>query len=349
MNRENETSVRWIAPKTMTQSDFQLPVAFPIGFINDISLADSITSTLNAVARWLPDIIEADRASIALAKNEQQLQLFAIQGNLAIPLGKILPVRGTFIGEVYRSRTTKIAHHLESFQELDCQMLHKAGISSCLDAPLLCGDKCYGTLNIGHKQPNFFSERDALILQCLARWVATHIRVHKQLENISKMAKIDPLTGIYNRRAFIEFAEDQFKTWREKKKSFITAILDIDHFKKINDQLGHAGGDKALITFTQQLKVLVRKQDCLARFGGEEFVVLLQNIEQKQAIDWAKRLLKTIQELQIEFEQKTIQFTVSIGLTSPHPSDKNIEMVLNRADNALYHSKKTGRNRVSIA
>ena len=257
-------------------------VSLPVEFISAIGSAESITAVLNTVARWLPQIITAERASITLAADENYLRLFAIQGNEAIAVGKLLPMDKTMVGRVHRNRTLEIADDLADYQNadnMDCQMLYGAGLQTCMDAPLVCGDECYGTVNVGHTQRYFYTEQHAVVLRCLASWIASHIRIHRQIQRMSTLAMTDPLTQVLNRRAFLETAQARFSQWQSNQSSFVLAMFDLDHFKQINDRYGHAGGDKILTAFSEQLTSLVRQGDCVARLGGEEFAIILQGMK----------------------------------------------------------------------
>ncbi|MCF6172618.1 MAG: diguanylate cyclase [Campylobacteraceae bacterium] len=165
----------------------------------------------------------------------------------------------------------------------------------------------------------------------------------EQLERVQDMAHKDFMTKLYNRRYFFE----EIKGFYKDKAPFAVSIIDIDHFKKINDVYGHDVGDSVIISLANLLKQNTKNSDLVARFGGEEFCIALKNVDKKQAIGFFAKLRKSISEAQMIIAGKNIKFTVSIGLV--FSDNKNIEELLKSADEALYNAKTSGRNRVEIA
>ncbi|GGI91919.1 deoxynucleoside kinase [Shewanella hanedai] len=157
-------------------------------------------------------------------------------------------------------------------------------------------------------------------------------------------ARVDILTGLTNRRSFIESAHDFIaRAKRCPNTNLYLLMIDIDHFKKVNDTYGHAAGDAVLIAVAKTLSDTIRTIDVVSRLGGEEFAALMENKESQGAIDLSERLRKAIENLVVVFEGQTIQITTSIGIAKWQPID-NLDSLLNQADNALYLAKKLGRN-----
>ncbi len=160
--------------------------------------------------------------------------------------------------------------------------------------------------------------------------------------NLIQEARIDGLTGLLNRRGL----ESRFEEIRSGEQNSL-AILDIDHFKVINDQYGHAAGDRALQTFADIVLRTVRKDDCVARIGGEEFVILFCGLTESAAQQACERLRVEIANAITFFGAKTIHFTVSIGLTEVRSTSLDIELA--KADAALYEAKRGGRDCLRLA
>lgn len=159
---------------------------------------------------------------------------------------------------------------------------------------------------------------------------------------IKKLSQIDPLTNLYNRRSFSE----QLRHIHTTQQQYAIIILDLDHFKSINDRYGHSVGDEALRCVAQTLKNNVREQDIVARFGGEEFIILLQETSQHKCIDIAERCRQAIRRLDIQIEQDiSIQFTASFGIATSKV-EYEIEQVVRHADQALYKAKQQGRDQI---
>lgn len=179
------------------------------------------------------------------------------------------------------------------------------------------------------------------------------IRVNSLLHIIDLFHQIkessykDFLTGAYNRRYFYTHAQQILENSAKNKENIALALLDVDYFKKINDKYGHDAGDKCIIEVCKILKETLRPTDLIARFGGEEFSILLENISQDQTQTLLENLRKKFEENKIIYNDQTIQFTVSIGAYCATAKQK-LEQMLKIADKALYECKDSGRNRLKI-
>ncbi len=171
----------------------------------------------------------------------------------------------------------------------------------------------------------------------------------KLKEEFKKLATVDPLTELYNRRYFTEQANKEYLRAERYKLSLTVISIDIDHFKKINDNYGHPAGDKVLIEVAKQIKKSLRQTDILARIGGEEFSILLPGTTSTEALVFAERIRISQSQLKISGDwQGDIQLTVSIGISSYKDTDSHFDALFSRADKALYHAKSAGRNQVSL-
>lgn len=167
-------------------------------------------------------------------------------------------------------------------------------------------------------------------------------------EQLYELATTDGMTKLFNRRHFIESAQVQEKQLERNKSSYIVLMIDIDHFKKINDSYGHAMGDVAIVYIADILNENLREYDIVGRIGGEEFAMMLPDCKLDVAINIAERLRNRIADSKITFQDNAINLTVSIGLTSLDKKDKDFNQVLQRADEALYQAKDSGRNKVVV-
>jgi diguanylate cyclase (GGDEF)-like protein/PAS domain S-box-containing protein len=168
----------------------------------------------------------------------------------------------------------------------------------------------------------------------------------KYQEELRQQATTDELTRVSNRRHFIELATNEIKRAVRLKRPPAIALIDIDHFKQINDTYGHAAGDQALVGFTQICQRQIRQIDVFARFGGDEFVVLLPETNQEQAYEVIERIRSTLMAQPLELDGKPVPITISSGIASLSSDQESFEMLLNQADQALYHAKELGRNKV---
>ncbi|MFZ5937600.1 diguanylate cyclase [Pseudomonas sp. HS6-2] len=189
-------------------------------------------------------------------------------------------------------------------------------------------------------------------LQGLAERVASMeqeaLGYREHLEEQRQKALIDPLTGLPNRAAWTEQVEREMLDWQESGGHLAMAILDLDHFKRINDSYGHLAGDKVLKIVADQLRKRLRARDFIARFGGEEFVLLLPQTSPATAAQVAEALRAAIEACPFHFKGERVVITTSIGLSAFRSGERG-DQVLKRADAALYRAKDQGRNRVLSA
>lgn len=170
----------------------------------------------------------------------------------------------------------------------------------------------------------------------------------EHLEEQRQKALLDPLTGLPNRAAWSERVEREVQHWQAHGGHLLMAILDLDHFKRINDNYGHLAGDKVLKIVADQLRKRLRGQDFIARFGGEEFVVLLPQTPPAVGLKLAETLRAAIEACPFHFKGDRVVITTSIGLSAFRTGERG-DQVLKRADDALYRAKDQGRNRVEQA
>lgn len=163
---------------------------------------------------------------------------------------------------------------------------------------------------------------------------------------IRDMANTDFLTGLYNRRYFFESGKQIFQKNKRKNSNVAIAMLDIDHFKKINDEYGHDVGDIAIKEVRNVLEKCLRGSDLIARFGGEEFCVFLEEISQDHALELFEKIRKEFMRNSIKISSGEINYTVSIGVC--YGMSQKIDEMLSCADQALYQSKENGRNKVTL-
>lgn len=168
---------------------------------------------------------------------------------------------------------------------------------------------------------------------------------HKELY---KMAVIDTVTGIFNKRYFLDRLKEEFSHSKRTQQPLSLAMMDLDHFKKINDTHGHLAGDFCLAHVAKTVQKMVRGADVLARYGGEEFVILLRNTDEKGASQLADRIRRMVEKSPAAFESHTLPITVSLGVASLLEEDcSSTDALIEAADRYLYQSKKEGRNRVT--
>lgn len=165
-------------------------------------------------------------------------------------------------------------------------------------------------------------------------------------ENLNRLASTDGLTGLFNRTHFMMLADMSFAQAQRTKQNHTIGVMDLDHFKEINDTYGHAAGDMVLENIGQLLRESFRNADISGRLGGDEFIVLLTGVDIRQASMAAERFREKVFESSVLYEQQTIKATISVGLADITESDDNLNDVIKRADLAVYQAKYSGRNRI---
>ncbi len=170
---------------------------------------------------------------------------------------------------------------------------------------------------------------------------------HEYEQKLLEIALLDPLTALPNRRALAEAAQKELSRCVRQDKALSVLMVDIDHFKNVNDNYGHDVGDQVLCTLATCIKNNVRAMDMPARYGGEEFIVLMPEADLNSALEVAERLRRSVEQTEFRASAKDFfKLTISVGVTQWKAQDNTLEPTIRRADSALYRAKELGRNRV---
>jgi diguanylate cyclase (GGDEF)-like protein len=170
--------------------------------------------------------------------------------------------------------------------------------------------------------------------------------LNSQLEMIGR---VDGLTGLYNRRFWQEQFEMEYKRDQRNESPSALMMLDIDHFKKVNDTYGHPAGDEVIKTVADIIKKAIRETDIAGRYGGEEFAIILPDTPVANVEFVAERIRRQVEKCVMIYDEIEISFTISIGIAGFKRTDKDSAQWLDSADKALYKAKGAGRNRVILA
>ncbi len=216
-------------------------------------------------------------------------------------------------------------------------------IRSMLCIPLLVRRQPIGVICATHAEKNWFSKDHEELLAFLANSVVLDV----ENARLYRMAITDPLTGVYNRQHLAERLKEEVDRSHRYRTPLAVLLLDLDHFKTVNDRFGHAGGDRALEEVASRMVAVTREVDIVARYGGEEFVAILPNTGREGAEIASKRLLEAIRATPVSTGRGEVLITVSIGgaVLNRHEEARDL---LARADAALYQAKEQGRNRFAF-
>jgi diguanylate cyclase (GGDEF)-like protein len=226
--------------------------------------------------------------------------------------------------------------------------LEKNGISPDFVAPVTVNGNVVGLLVVAS---SIIQSRDEIpFVSMIAELLGNAYKHTTEIESVEYSASVDPLTKLFTRGHFAQRFETEIRRAKNYAHPLSLFLLDIDHFKNINDTYGHSAGDLILTKLGQILRQSVRSSDIAARFGGEEFVVMMLSAGKEQSLAFSENLRKIVEstEFRIPGQQSPLKVTISGGVTTyPMDGDSTIDL-LRKADDALYEAKKTGRNRIVL-
>ncbi len=241
-----------------------------------------------------------------------------------------------------------IAEHIDgSDQWQDCRDFASAlGLKTAWSTPIVSpGKEVLGTLSLYFRQGRRPNRFDKDVIEHACRQAAIAIDRNRAMDSLHRLATVDTLTGLNNRSRFLDQGEAEITRARRLGRSVAVLMLDVDHFKRINDTHGHGAGDVALKIVAAIIARELRAIDICGRLGGEEFAVMLPETDGQGAMQAAERLRQAVAQEKVRVaEGVELNITVSIGATILAPQDANIDHLLARADGALYEAKRSGRN-----
>jgi diguanylate cyclase (GGDEF)-like protein len=314
--------------------------------LTEITTQLSLAEVLRKILDSLKKVLSYDSATLFL-KLDGEIKIVAARGfeNTGLLINRTFPSNHKLIlaiDEVRKPLIIKDASQDPRFEKWDI----KEHSRSWMGIPLIRNHITIGYLTLDNNQPDIYTEEDANTAQLFANGAAIVIENAKLYEKSQQLATSDALTSIFNRRHFYELALTEFERSKRYKAHLSVIMLDIDHFKYINDKYGHLTGDQILISFVQRVQAELRTSDVFARYGGEEFIILLPETDNRQAIQVAERLRVVTAEKPFTNNQTSPYITISLGVATLDDSCDNLDTLIDRSDKALYEAKQIGRNRV---
>lgn len=259
----------------------------------------------------------------------------ALQGKLE--LGSVISAKLVEHHETVFIKNTLLDKRLAN------DFLKKFYLRSVLLAPIIVQGKTTGLVILESQKIRDFNHDEMAIVMLAASQIGISMENARLYERMENLARLDELTQVYNRRAFHDVAAREFDLVRYKKGQLSLIMIDIDHFKKVNDCFGHQVGDHVLARVAEIMKQNVREGDSVARYGGEEFVLTLPSSNKQAAYDVAERIRLAVENL---VWNGSLRVTISAGVASYPADGQDLEELLKNADQALYGAKSGGRNRV---
>jgi diguanylate cyclase (GGDEF)-like protein len=297
------------------------------------------------------EVTEAEASSLMLVDEDaQELYFFTVHGEKSDAVKKIrLKIGEGIAGWVAQEGEPVLVEDAAS----DPRFYRKADQSSgfqtrsMMCVPLIFRKRILGTIQVLNKTDNRnFDRQDLSILQIMADQASIAI----ENARLHELATVDQATGLYRKDYFLARLDEEFRRYRNLGTPVSLLMSDIDHFKRVNTEYGHQGGDRALLELAGMILRVVRdegEEDLAGRYGGEEFCVLMPNTTHERAMQVAEKIRKGIEAHRFRIDDKDAAITISIGVTSlpyHHSFIKNAEEMIKYADEALYLCKDRGRN-----
>jgi diguanylate cyclase (GGDEF)-like protein/PAS domain S-box-containing protein len=234
--------------------------------------------------------------------------------------------------------------------ELGLQLTRDTRPKSIAIVPMIANDRVVGVVSVNdYEREHVHNAHHIELLSTIAAQASIALVNAQLFAETQLLARTDGLTQVANRRYLTELGERELNRARRFGHPLSALMIDIDHFKDVNDQYGHAQGDRVLRLLVACCQEMIRDVDTLGRYGGEEFVILLTETNAAGAYRLAERLVANVAQMAIETDQSKISVTVSIGVAAADLAHDDLEALIARADNALYAAKRAGRNRVELA
>lgn len=302
--------------------------------------------TIHRIIAHLHKLIPFDRATVQAVEDDQLVVTGHYGYTDPLVRGLRFPLRGI---------DNPSARAIASLQPVICNDVEKEFkgfvrvqggflVQSWLGIPLVVEGQARGLFALDSARPGFYTEQHARVAATVAEHIAIAMEHARQHTLVKEEARTDNLTGVANRRGLeLRGAEILFAAHRDGKPLGVL-MLDIDHFKTINDQFGHAYGDKVLVALGAHIQKNLRAQDFLARFGGDEFVILLPFASMSKALAVAERLRESIAQMPVKEGRPALRVSVGVFAATPDAGEGLYEFI-RRADQALYRAKEAGRDR----
>lgn len=319
--------------------------------LHNLNAVPQISEAFSQIAGGLNELTGCDRISLALYDDSRKhFKMIALdQRPRELSQGVIMPIISSSASSDILNGHPHLSPDLAKEANYPAEkVLVDAGIQSRINLPLNTPTGTIGALNLGWQRPEGYHEVQMPILIQIANAIALAVQKSKLFEEVQRLATVDDLTGIHNRRRLLELGHIEFKRAERYDRPFSTIMFDIDHFKKINDTFGHSVGDQVLHLLAQTCINEIRGSDIFGRFGGEEFTILLPETTISSAHEVAERLRQHVQNSSFHTEKTEIRITISLGVASFESGIKDLGSLLDRADVSLYEAKKAGRNQVKV-
>jgi diguanylate cyclase (GGDEF)-like protein/PAS domain S-box-containing protein len=302
-----------------------------------------LDQVLERVLQYLKQAVPFDRALVLLVENDG-VRIGAIQGDaLTAAEGLNRRLKNYLLAQQMSSQQETIRVPDVRSDSVHAPLCPVEAVSF-MAVPLLHNQKLTGCLVLESRRPGQYDQAEQILAEAVASQAAIAIQNANLFQKVREQALTDPLTGVYNRRYFFEMANREIEQARQSGQELGLILMDLDHFKLVNDTYGHLAGDQVLAQLAQIMRQQVRSSDVICRYGGEEFAILLPEINIKGVIQVAERVHHEIFQARVKSRKGEVKVTVSMGVVMLDEQTAAIEDLLHQADRALYAAKLAGRN-----
>ena len=317
--------------------------------VSEVTSALEFNQVLDKILNYLRNVVPYDSSIVFLNEGDH---LRAVAGR-GLPEGNqiidhIFPADNALLLEIKRIGSRPLILEDAQADPRFARWGNAIQPRGWMGLPLRVHGEPIGYLTVDSSRVGAYGPQDAALVQAFADEVAIAIENARLFQQVQHLAITDPLTGLHNRRYFFEAGRRELERARRYQHPMALLILDIDHFKRVNDTYGHLAGDRVLVTLAARCIENLRAVDISARYGGEEFVFLLPETGLERAIQVADRLCTAIMETPIDTGEKQISISVSLGLAELDEDCIDLQALVARSDLALYVAKETGRARVTV-
>jgi diguanylate cyclase (GGDEF)-like protein/PAS domain S-box-containing protein len=306
-----------------------------------------VADSLETILRRAGQLLETEHGYVALLVPEgNHMEIKIGIGGFHNSIGNTIQLGVGISGLVWQTRELLFVNDYEVWEHR-VEKNGVEGIHAGICIPLFAEHEVVGVLGLAHFEPNHtFDEQDIELLNLFAPLASIALYNAQLFAEVERLAKTDDLTGLLNRRAFFERADIAFQQARTERQPLAAIMLDIDHFKRVNDTFGHTKGDEVLRWIARECQKLLRSPDVLARYGGEEFALLLPNTTQEEAQRLAEQIRTHIAYHPLTMDRQSVRLSLSLGVAAIGKEMRDVNDLLNLADSRLYGAKAQGRNQV---
>lgn len=312
---------------------------------SELNSPQPLETALRHVCNQLRQSSAADAAFILVNGSEMTDTFAVIDGSVGLLDVPELLVEEGPIGSVYRHQGTDAVLLCASPASRE----FRVGMREFCATPLRMGRTVLGVLGVSRSE-GAFTSADSSLVSSSAEQVALALERYRFIAMVQRQASIDDLTGLYNHRFLVDYLGQQVALAERLNTPLAVLVIDLDHFKRVNDTYGHPSGDAVLHAFAQGLTSSIRRADLAARYGGEEFIVVMSNTAASDARRVAEKIRAAAEALVVQIDaHQTVTLTVSVGCAAYPEDTTTARELLATADAALYDAKRAGRNRVCMA